>query len=178
MSVARWPSPETSVACVPVPSLKPQNPMSPVSVEVTAKNSGADVPPPGGGVATVTSAVPTAAMSALPIVARSSVLLTNVVARLAPPHCTTDDGVKPLPATVSVKLEPPAAAPDGVSDDASGAGAGVTTVTVTGALTAVLPAASWARTVSVCWPSATVPLSQSSEYAGGDSAAITLPSTM
>jgi len=50
------------------------------------------------------------------------VLLTKVVARAAPFHCTTDDAAKLLPLTVSVKAGPPALALLGASELSVGAG--------------------------------------------------------
>src|SRR5215472_1162864 len=49
-----------------------------------------DRPPPGAGFNTVTSAVPTAAISEAVMAAVSCVELTNVVGRLAPFHSTAD----------------------------------------------------------------------------------------
>ena len=57
---------------------------------VTVNVNGADTPPPGAGVATVTSAVPSAARSLAGIVAFNCVPLTNVVVRFAPFQRTTD----------------------------------------------------------------------------------------
>src|SRR5437879_10696345 len=75
--------------------------------------AGADVPPPGAGLTTVTLAVPAAAMSAAGIVAASWVGETNVVARAAPFQFTVELLTKSPPSTVSVAAGPPAVAPDG-----------------------------------------------------------------
>jgi hypothetical protein len=56
-----------------------------------------DVPPPGAGLKTVTSAVPAEAMSPAPIDARISVEFTNVVARTDPFHRTVEAGTNPEP---------------------------------------------------------------------------------
>lgn len=95
-----------------------------------------DVPPPGGGVVTDTCAVPTAATSAAPIVARSCVPLTNVVGRAPPFQFTTDAAVKPDPFTVSVTPPEPATAVDGGSYVATGAGGGTKTTFTTGLVAA------------------------------------------
>ena len=59
---------------------------------------------------TVTEAVPAAAMSVVGIWAVSWVVLTTVVVRAAPFHCTSEPLTKLLPVTVSVKAAPPATA--------------------------------------------------------------------
>ena len=74
-----------------------------------------EVPPPGAGVKTVTVALPKAAISFAEICAVIWVLLTNVVGRLLPFHWTTEVGTKPVPVTVSVKVEPPTLALTGES---------------------------------------------------------------
>src|SRR5258708_7171592 len=66
-----------------------------------------EVPPAGGGVTTVTGAVPAAAMSAAVIAAVSWVALTKVVVRAAPFHCTPEPLMNPVPFTVRVKAAPP-----------------------------------------------------------------------
>ena len=78
------------------------------TVSMMLKVTAPEVPPPGGGVKTVTLAEPTAAMSAALIVALSCVGLTKVVVRLTPFHCTTEAGTKFVPLTMSAKLGPPA----------------------------------------------------------------------
>lgn len=72
------------------------------------------------GLTTVTWSVPPAAMSPAGTVAVTSTSLTNVVARSAPFHSTTEVEVKPVPFTVSVKIGPPAAALDGEIDVIAG----------------------------------------------------------
>src|SRR4029077_8943104 len=67
-----------------------------------------EVPPPGGGLVTVTNAVPALAISAAVIAAVSVVLLTKVVARTEPFHCTVELFTKFVPLTVRVKSVPPA----------------------------------------------------------------------
>ena len=69
-----------------------------------------EVPPPGVGVNTVTEAEPAVAMSAAEMAAVSWVLLTKVVVRDVPFHCTTEVDRKFVPVTVSVNAEPPAVA--------------------------------------------------------------------
>ena|ERR1700722_7378983 len=59
------------------------------------------------GSLTVTDAVPTAAISAAPIWATSSLPATNVVGRVAPFHLTLDVLVNPVPSTVSMNPVPP-----------------------------------------------------------------------
>ena len=61
-------------------------------------------PPPGAGLKTATSAVPTAVKSAARIVAVNCVALTKVVARALPFQRTVAPETKPPPATVKVKL--------------------------------------------------------------------------
>lgn len=96
---------------------------SEVRVGATIENVIApDVPPPGVGVNTVTGAVPTEAISVAEIAALSCVVLTNVVVRLLPFHCTTEHGTKPLPVTFKVNAAAPAVALAGESDEAIGAG--------------------------------------------------------
>src|ERR1043166_6676306 len=94
-----------------------------------AKGSAPETPPPGAAVTTVTDAVAAAAMSAAVMAAVSCVLLTKVVTRALPFHCTTELGTKPAPVTVSVKALPPVTAPLGAS--APSAGAGLLMVNVT-----------------------------------------------
>src|SRR6267143_1859986 len=76
----------------------------------TVKVCGLDIPPPGGGVNTVTVAVPATAMSAAEIAAVTCVAETYVVARAAPFHCTTELEIKFVPVTVSVNCAAPATA--------------------------------------------------------------------
>ena len=67
-----------------------------------------DVPPLGAGLNTVTFAVPATAISTFVKLTCSWVLLTKVVFRLAPFHCTTDSEINLVPFTVKVKPGPPA----------------------------------------------------------------------
>jgi hypothetical protein len=89
---------------------------------VMAKVTAPDVPPPGAGVNTVTGTDPTPARSAAVIAARSWVALTKVVVRAVPFQRTTEEMAKPLPFTVSVKPELPAAAVAGERLLANGTG--------------------------------------------------------
>ena len=97
---------------------------------VTVNVNGADTAPPGAGVATVTSAVPSAARSFAEIVAFNCVLLTNVVVRLDRSQRTTDVVTKPLPLSVSVNDDVPVGMLGGDSEVSTGTGLdGATTVT-------------------------------------------------
>ena len=91
-----------------------------VGLVTIVNGSAADVPPPGGGVKTVTCALPTAATSLAGIVACSSVEFVNVVGRSAPFNRTTDDEMKLLPLTISVNDETPAATLAGLSEMIAG----------------------------------------------------------
>jgi hypothetical protein len=73
----------------------------------TVKVCALELPPPGAGLTTVTLIVPAAAMSAAVIAAVSCVVLTNVVPRLDPFHCTDELEIKFVPLTVSVNASPP-----------------------------------------------------------------------
>jgi hypothetical protein len=86
------------------------------------KESADDMPPPGEGFRTLTLAVPALAISAAVIAAVSCVLLTNVVVRPDPFHCTLDVLTKFEPFTVSVSAAPPAIAEDGLKLDIDGTG--------------------------------------------------------
>jgi hypothetical protein len=81
-----------------------------------------EVPPPGDGLTTVTLVVPATAMSAAMIAAVTCVLLTNVLVRLEPFHCTVDVLTKLVPLTVSVNAAPPAVAEAGLRLVIVGAG--------------------------------------------------------
>jgi hypothetical protein len=81
----------------------------------------ADVPPPGGGFATLTWAVPAVATSAAVIDALTALLLTNIVVRAAPFHCTVAPCANPLPLTVRSKAPLPATMLAGLSEAISGA---------------------------------------------------------
>jgi len=71
---------------------------------------------PGDGFTTVMGTVPVAAISAALIEAVTRVLLTKLVVRGEPFHRTTAPFTKPVPLTVSVNADPPAAALLGESD--------------------------------------------------------------
>src|SRR5438105_4729345 len=73
-----------------------------------------DVPPPGGGLNTVTRAVPAVTRSVAGITAVSCVAETYVVARSAPFHRTTEVLTKFVPVTVSVNCDPPTVADGGL----------------------------------------------------------------
>jgi hypothetical protein len=87
-----------------------------------AKVNPLEVPPPGKGFTTVTVAVPPVAMSLAKIAAVNCVLLTKVVVRGLPFHCTTELETKLVPVTVSVNAAPPAVALVGESEVTVGAG--------------------------------------------------------
>jgi hypothetical protein len=108
------------------------------------KGSDAVVPPPGGGVETVTAAVPIDATSPARMAARSCVLPTNVVARFAPFHFTIDAAVNPVPVTVNVNGPELEKAVAGESEPTTGVGFRVAS-TVSGALAARRPFACISR---------------------------------
>src|SRR5215472_17047540 len=74
---------------------------------VTVKNATYDMPPPGGGLTTVTDAVLAAAMSAAGTVAFNREPLMNWVASAPPFQCTTEPETNPVPFTVTLKGGPP-----------------------------------------------------------------------
>src|SRR5260221_14091754 len=75
-----------------------------VPAGVSMANLKADeMPPPGVGLNTVMSAVPTAARSVLRMAALICVVLTKVVLRAEPFQFTTDPGTKLAPLMISVK---------------------------------------------------------------------------
>lgn len=78
--------------------------------ELTANVRLPDVPPPGVGLNTVTSAVPALDRSLGVISAVNCVLLTYVVVREEPPHRTTEPDMKLEPVTVNVRARLPAGA--------------------------------------------------------------------
>ena len=82
-----------------------------------------EVPPPGGGLYTVTLAVPAVAMSAARMAAFTSVLETKLVARSDPFHRIFAPETKLLPSTVSVNEGPPAISHDGLRPMTAGWGA-------------------------------------------------------
>src|SRR5450755_4323859 len=69
----------------------------------TVKMAEFDVPPPGAGLVTVTPGVPAVLMSLARMEAVNCVALTKVVARALPLKLTTDEFMKFVPITVSVK---------------------------------------------------------------------------
>jgi hypothetical protein len=81
-----------------------------------------DVPPPGEGFTTVTEAVPAVAVSLVEIAAVNCALLTKVVVRALPFHCTVEPDRKLVPVIERVNAAPPAVALEGESDVALGAG--------------------------------------------------------
>ena len=81
-----------------------------------------EVPPPGAGFITVTGTVPALAMSEAVIAAVTFVLLTKVVVRAEPFHCTTEVETKFVPVTVRVNAVPPAVMLLGESDVSVGTG--------------------------------------------------------
>jgi hypothetical protein len=86
------------------------------------KESADDMPPPGEGFTTITLAVPADVMSAAVIAAVTIVLLTNVVVRIEPFHCTVELLRRLVPFTVSVNAALPAIAEDGLKLDIDGTG--------------------------------------------------------
>ncbi len=72
------------------------------------------MPPPGAGLTTVTEDTPDAAISASGMAAVSCVVLTNVVVRSWPFHCTSALPAKFVPFTVSVNAASPVVAEEGL----------------------------------------------------------------
>jgi hypothetical protein len=83
---------------------------------VIANVTGEAAPPPGAGFVTETGTDPMCAMSVAAIEAVSVVALTYVVVFELPLKVTTDAGMNPLPATVSVNAAEPAVTLDGCSE--------------------------------------------------------------
>src|SRR5262249_2140689 len=112
------------------PALPTAGPLSAETIKSAggeiANDSELDVPPPGGGVNTLTCTVPTAARSVDGIAAWSVPVSTTVVGRLAPFHITFENASNPLPVTVNVSAPVPATALDG--DSAVSTGTGLFTV--------------------------------------------------
>jgi hypothetical protein len=81
-----------------------------------------EVPPPGVGFETVTLGVPGVTKSETGMAAVSLVLLTKVVALLAPFHCTTEAGKNEDPISVRVSGGAPACAVVGASEETAGTG--------------------------------------------------------
>ena len=96
---------------------------------VIVKTAAAEAPPPGAGFRTVTCAVPAAATSAAVTAACSCVVLTRVVVREEPFHCTVEPVKNPLPFTMSVKPGAPATAVEGETEEMTGAGFEANTLT-------------------------------------------------
>ena len=115
-----------------------------------AKVSTFDVPPPGEGVTTDTFALPTAATSLAAIVAVNCVPLTKFVGRSLPFHNTVEPLMKPVPVTVSVKAELPAAIEVGLS----AVSAGMPLVMVNGVAFEVPPPGAGVTTVTLGMPAA------------------------
>jgi hypothetical protein len=81
-----------------------------------------EVPPPGGGLVTVTIAAPAETMAAAGIAAVSWVELMNVVVADVAPKLTIEAATKFAPLTVSVKAAPPAMALFGETEVTAGVG--------------------------------------------------------
>ena len=77
---------------------------------VTVKSTGPAVPPPGGGLTTVTSLVASSARLEEGTAADSCMLLTKVVAKFAPFHWTTEVRMKFVPLTMRGKPALPSTA--------------------------------------------------------------------
>jgi hypothetical protein len=77
---------------------------------ITLNVTGADVPPPGAGVKTVTSAAPVWATSDAGIEANRLNAVSSEVGRSLPFHCTTEPDTKPVPSTLSEKPRDPTTA--------------------------------------------------------------------
>jgi hypothetical protein len=121
---------------------------------VIVKVRAVEVPPPEGGLNTVTWTVPADAMSVPGRLAVNFVALTNVVVRLLPFHCTTDAEIKFVPFTVSVNAAPPAAALPG--DKPLTAGAGLALVMVNVKAFEVPPPGAGLNTVTRAVPAAAI----------------------
>ena len=80
------------------------------------------MPPPGAGFITLTGTIPPLAISAAVIAAVSIVLLTMVVGRVKPFHCTTEVETKFVPTTVRVNAGSPAVSLLGDNDVSVGTG--------------------------------------------------------
>ena len=90
--------------------------------DITAKPMALELPPPGAALNTVTFAVVALATLAAGMAAVSRVLLTKVVVRVVPFHCTAEPETKFEPSTVRVKPEAPTMALDGPSAETTGTG--------------------------------------------------------
>ena len=89
---------------------------------LTAKLTGADVPPPGAGFVTVTESVPVAARSAAESWNVSVVAETNVVVCATPLTATAEPCTKLLPVAVTASGPEPIVALEGVRPASTGAG--------------------------------------------------------
>jgi hypothetical protein len=107
----------------PAPALEGDSPLIVGLGLLTVNVCAPDVPPPVGGLYTVTCAVPAVAISVTGIRNDNSVLLVNNVVRPLPFQRTTEAAVKPLPVTVTCTgLFVPAVALLGESDVMAGVG--------------------------------------------------------
>lgn len=88
----------------------------------TGNSTEVEAPPPGSGLNTKTTAVPSLSTSLAKILAFICVELTNVVLRACPPKNTVDPGTKFAPFTCKVKAVSFAIAKDGESDEIMGTG--------------------------------------------------------
>jgi len=104
---------------VNAPNLDPAGTDAP---PVILNATGADVPPPGAGVETVTFAEPAVAMSLAKIDAVNCVALPNVVVRGLPFQFTLELLTKLVPVTISENAIPPAAPEDGFKPEIAGTG--------------------------------------------------------
>src|SRR5271154_4731780 len=96
--------------------------MTGAGLAVIETEKGVEVPPPGGGLSTVTWPVPTALRSEARIAAVSCVPVTKVVTRACPFHCTTDADVNPLPLTAMLAPAPPPLSDEGWTEEIEGNG--------------------------------------------------------
>ena len=88
----------------------------------TGNSREVEVPPPGSGLNTKTTAVPSLSTSAAKMPAFNCVELTNVVLRACPPKNTVDPATKFAPFTCKVKAVSFAIAEDGESEEIMGTG--------------------------------------------------------
>jgi hypothetical protein len=93
-----------------------------LSLTSRRKSSAFDAPPPGAGLKTATLLEPVFIISAALIEAVNCVLLTKVVVRALPFHCTIEPLMKLVPVSVKWKASLPAAAQSGVKLVSVGAG--------------------------------------------------------
>src|SRR5579863_10133998 len=88
----------------------------------TGNSTEVEAPPPGSGVNTKTTAVPSLSISLARMLAFNCVELTNVVLRSCPPKCTVAPGTKLAPLTCKVKAVSFAVVEDGESEEIMGTG--------------------------------------------------------